>query len=304
MINLPYAFAMLFILVCVFLLAYSTREKKHRVGIKPAGALLLGMILFYMQGASILLLIPGIILFYFLGDFYGTRIGMYVSVVCIAFLLIASNYSPAWFVAQAAALGLLAGTGFRHTHKHRNDVKRETNRDLLQIFFGILLIALFFSQKLQLAETVALVFTVLGYLVANYVILSGNDALSNILKGLERNHTALGEGAQMLAIGTLVVIATLHAAVYIILVFIALYIGDSIATIVGINLNGTKLSYNKNKSVLGTFAYFGSVALISYPLIGWLGLLVGFVAAAAESISTPVDDNLFVAMILVFLMLL
>lgn len=304
MLNQPDAFAMLFILILVFLLFYSAGNKKHRVGMKPAAALLLGMILFYLQGANILLLIPGIVLFYFLGDFYGTKTGIYLALICMAFVMVASVYSPAWFVAQTAALGLFAGIGFKHTHRHRNNVKKETGRDLLQIFFGILLVALFLSQVLQFADTVVLVFTVLGYFVANYVMLYGRDPFSKILIGLERKDTALGEGAQMLALGTLIVIALLHVNVYVILVFAALYIGDSVATIVGINSKGARLPYNKNKSVFGTFAYFASIALITYPLIGLFSLPLGAIAAVAESMHTLIDDNLFVAIILVFVMLL
>ncbi len=299
-------YELLFVLASLGLLLYDVFQRERRTQeTKLAGALAIGIFALFVQNANILLLLPGVVIFYFMGRFYGKMKDVPVVLLAFAYVLIAWYYAAPQLIAQVALFGLLASSEIgMQTNKDRSNSKKEVRRDFVQIGFGILVLAAFFFLPMRNAEISILVFVVLGWMVANYVILYRKARFSKMLAGMERKNTILGEGAIMLGIGTLLIISVINFTPLIVIALGALYIGDAVATIVGVNFGKEKLFYNKNKSVLGAAACFAVVALIAFPFIGMEGLLVALIAAIAESIPTPIDDNLFVSIILAFVLLM
>ena len=72
----------------------------------------------------------------------------------------------------------------------------------------------------------------------------------------------------------------------------ALAAGDSAATIFGI-LGRHPLPHNRRKTWEGSLAFF-VFSLPASLFVGWIGILLAAIAAAVESLDTPVDDNLLI----------
>ena len=73
---------------------------------------------------------------------------------------------------------------------------------------------------------------------------------------------------------------------------VALAAGDSAATIFGIR-GRHPLPYNRRKTVEGSVAFF-VFSLPACLFVGWMGVALAAIAAAVESLATPVDDNLLI----------
>ncbi len=307
-INPLSIYQIFFVLSAILLLVWDMfRNEKVMQEAKFAVAIALCAFLLYVQGANQLLLVPGIVIFYFMGRFYGRIVDIPIALLAILYVFVASTYSSTSFVAEVALLGLLASIDFERqvaNNDNRGNVVIETKRDVLQFFFGIVLLGAFYFVPLQSAKMFTLLLLILGYVIVDFALMHKDGALYRFVHSMERRGTLLGEGAIMLGIGTLAVIAVLGSAVQIMIALSALFLGDSIATMIGINLKGPKLPYNTRKSIFGSLAYFIVVSLVAYQLVGGVGIVFGAVAAVAESMRTPIDDNLFVAIILVFLLLL
>lgn len=307
-INILGIYEIFFVLSTLLLLVYDMlKNERVMQEVKFVSVIVLSIFLFYVQGANALLFLPGVAIFYFMGRFYGRWDDLPIALLAMGYVLIASSYSSASLVAQVALLGLIASIDFGkiNTKKsNRGDAARETRRDILQFFLGIILIVAFYLISLQNATILTLLLLILGYIVADCALMRKDNAISLFIQNMERRGTFLGEGAIMLGIGTLVAMSILGSSAQIMIVLSALFLGDPMATIIGINFGGTALPYNKNKSVFGTVACFVVVSLVAFVLVGALGIAFGAVAAAAESIHTPIDDNLFVAIILTFFLLI
>ncbi|MEM3215565.1 MAG: hypothetical protein QXS17_01470 [Candidatus Micrarchaeaceae archaeon] len=203
--------------------------------------------------------------------------------------------------AQALLFGMLSGVAYVPIQKAAKKEKRvEISRDIAQIIIGIAAIALFAAMGIAADQTIVLLILLLTC-VGSYAMLRPRSAMSKYIAALEREGVALGVGAFWLAFGAVLAISFITNEAYLITVLIALFFGDSLATILGINFGRHTLFYNKNKSAEGTLAFFAIVSILAYPLIGIASLLFAAVAAITETAKIGIDDNISISLVLVLL---
>ena len=101
-----------------------------------------------------------------------------------------------------------------------------------------------------------------------------------------------GYGAFWYVAGTLLLALSLGNVNEIAAAIVTLAVGDSAATIFGIR-GRHPLPYNRIKTTEGSVAFF-VFSLPAYLFVGWMGVALAATAAAAESLGTPVDDNLLI----------
>lgn len=208
------------------------------------------------------------------------------------------------FIAQAMLVGLLSCiTNIKQYKNNVENRKVEVNRDFVHIAMGIILMAMFYFENISLSITVLMVVILGGILAISLGEIYKSSGLPSFMYKLERNGTALGHGALWLALGALLPVSFLSAN-NVLIVYSAIFIGDPVATIVGIHLGGRKLPYNKKKSIAGTVAYFLSTSIVSSFFAGPYCIVVGAVGAIVESMKLKLDDNFTVSLALVILILL
>lgn len=183
----------------------------------------------------------------------------------------------------------------------------ETRRDFVHIGIGIVLLAIFLILPFYYAVYITIIVIFLGYIYNSALVSRFSKSRHySILSSFERNVEIFGLGALYLAVGTAFLLGFIHNLHFVIIGIAALLLADPIATIVGMNVGGAKLFYNKKKSVLGTLAFFLVVTLVGYPFIGAYSVLFGAVLALVESVKIPFDDNLTIpiAMIIIYVIFL
>lgn len=298
-------------LVFVILLLYlfSIRARRmNRKALSFLGAfLLIGLALFMIEGVSPFMIAElelGILTFNgFLSGITPMRRNIYVSLSLLYIALI--HAVGLEFVAQALLLGILSGVTYIREYKSSIVNRRlETERDVIHIGMGVLLMLIFYFESWPVAITLLLLLILLGIFVISVAeIYSKNRRLAKSIYRLERNGATLGHGALWMALGSLVAVSFLGVN-NIMVVFAAMFIGDPVATIVGIHAGGKKLPYNHSKSVAGTTAYFIVTAAISYYFIGLYAIPIALIAAFVESLKLKLDDNFTVSFALTAVMLL
>lgn len=260
--------------------------------------LLASILLFWYEHASVAIPISGVIIFNAMISSYGKK-------ECYLFILIGALYSlfvyPAGLslLLQSVFMGMLSGSGIAATEKTHMQESTELKRNAVQITAGVFFILLF-AVNPNVGDSFMLAFVLLGSVFGNYVLSKKSSPVAKILYGFERNGVLLGSGARWLALGAIVAAAFLTTNMAI-AVFSAIFIGDSLSTLVGLRFKTAKLPYNKKKSVGGTLAYFFSVLFISYFFIGPLAIAIAIIAALVESQPLHIDDNFDVALVLALL---
>ena len=210
---------------------------------------------------------------------------------------------------QMFAIGTACGAVYRSglevlEREHRENRKIETQRDLVHILIGIIVLALFVFLNFYTTVYVLTTLILIGYIYNSALGNRKPGKLSGILKSLERENVLYGLGAVYLGVGAALLVGFIHNLHFVIIGVAALFFADPIATIVGVNLNGPKLFYNKKKSLFGTLAFFAVVSLIGYPFIGYYSLLFGLGLAIIESMKFPIDDNIMIAIVMIVLYVL
>jgi dolichol kinase len=267
------------------------------------GFILIGVVLSTVESANILFFLSIIVVFDLIAYTYGSYKGMLMILVGGAYLLMAYLIIPANLMAQAALIGMLSEVmGFKKSRNYAEDKRKETSRDLVQVGVGALIMLMFYYVQLYQAEISLIMLIMLGYLLANYAIINKSNSLAKFLRGLERRYTKFGHGASWLALGTLLAISFVSNTNYLITIFASLFIGDAVATIIGVRLQEPRLFYNKKKTVFGSIAYFIVVSAISYLLVKNLAFLIAAIAALIESLPIKVDDNFSVPFVLTLLL--
>jgi dolichol kinase len=170
----------------------------------------------------------------------------------------------------------------------------ELRRKLFHLFFGLFLIfILFYSGRMYLIIFLC-VFLFLGCIMIFVMQKGWKIPVADWLEEtFERKNVRFpGYGAFWYVVGALLVSILLSNAHEIAAAIVALAAGDSAATIFGI-LGTHPLPYNRRKTMEGSLAFF----IFSLPaclFVGWVGIALAAVAAIAESLATPVDDNLLI----------
>jgi dolichol kinase len=194
-------------------------------------------------------------------------------------------------------IGSVCGLLYRDFMKHDHNAKKkrsvETNRDVVQIFLGLVVFALLMMLDLPYAIYAVFALIIAGYAVNN--LFAGRGARSTyerMLAALERSNTTYGIGAVYLAVGTMLVIGFVGIKALMLFGIATLFFADSTATIVGMHLGRLRLPHNRSKTLEGTLAFFLVLALIGLPLIGVYAVPLAAALALIESVKSPLDDNL------------
>ncbi len=207
-------------------------------------------------------------------------------------------------IAQAMLIGILSSiTNIKEYKTGKDDRAVEVNRDVVHLTAGIALMAIFYFSEEAVAISALMVIILGGIVLISLGELHRRRRFPSIMFGLERAGTSLGHGALWLALGSLLAVSFLDTS-RVLIVFSAIFVGDPIATIVGMHFGKRKLPYNARKSTAGTVAYFVSTWLVSSVFAGVYGAFVGAIGAVVESMKLKVDDNFTVSVALVVFLLL
>jgi dolichol kinase len=180
----------------------------------------------------------------------------------------------------------------------------ELRRKLFHLFFGIFLIfLLFYSGRRQLIIFLGIVLF-LGIIM---ILLMQSGRKISIADWLEEtfereNVRFPGYGAFWYVVGALLLSIFLDNCSEIAAGIVTLAAGDSTATIFGI-IGHHRLPYNRRKTWEGSIAFF-VFSLPACLFVGWTGVALAGLAAIAESLPTPMDDNLLVPISVVVFFLL
>lgn len=292
-------------LIALSLLIYRAAKAQKAKELLPLALLgAFGIILALIQNANALLFFSILVVFDLIAFTYGSKEGFFLVLIGIVYLFLGSQNLSINIVAQAMLFGLISEFWqIKFNTKSQANRKVETNRDIVQIILGIIIIFIFYSVKMSYAEFSILMMIMLGYLTINYGAADGNSRFAKYMKNFERNFTKFGQGAAWLAIGALAAIGFVADTRYIMIVFFAIFIGDALATIVGVRFGKYKLPYNERKSIAGSLAYFVSMAIFPYILYGLFAIPLAIVATIVETLPLKIDDNFSVptALIIIYL---
>ncbi len=293
--------------VLLYMLWIRIRMFNTREGIFLFTAIIIGLLLFLFEQTNIYVILGlelGILTFNGLLNSHSPRMRTYYVSMSVLYLTLL-HWVGLLLLAQAMLIGLLSSiTNIKEIKSKNVNRKIEIERDVVHILAGIFFILLFYFESAPIAISV-LMTVILGGILAISVgeIYKGKGLIPQLMYRFERNGTTLGRGALWLALGALLPVAFLSSH-DVLLVFSAVFIGDPIATIVGVYIGGIKLPYNKSKSLSGTLAYFISTTAIASIFIGLSAIIIGAVGAIVESIKLKFDDNFTVSLVLVILILL
>ncbi len=179
------------------------------------------------------------------------------------------------------------------------DVKKEVDRDLIQVGAGIIILMLLFTMnQKEFRMTLSMAIFPL-YMIGNYYSMAPDTKLGKTLNFFERPTTPLGLGAIWFAAGILIALGIVNSVSILAIIIFVTTIGDSLATIFGSLVKSPKLPYNRKKSLAGFMAIFLFSGAFGFVLIGWQGLAIALLSAVVESISLhPLDDNFILPVIL------
>ncbi len=318
---LPEAYAVMTFLISAAFAALSLRRSflrgRYGDGLPVAAALAAAAAVAFASGAGsylyLSLYLAFAILFSSMPRHYASGSPLFY---VFALLSLAGAFAVGWSQALIPFVQMLGiGTVFGLIYsEHSANVKvherggklLETRRDLFQAALGVVLFAIFliFPLGISVAATAALF--VLGYLfngMAKSAAAGGVMSRAQAALGsLERKGAIFGSGAIYAGAGTMIVAGFIPSAHYILFGVAALFFADPAATIVGSHFGGRKLPHNRSKSIYGTLAFFLSLALVGYFLLGFLAVPFAAILAIAESVKWAVDgwavdDNVAISVI-------
>jgi dolichol kinase len=294
--------------IIIFALAYryeyKMEDKEKNALARVEIAAFVAMIVAGFFHINIIIFTIGAILFALLAHYYSSD-KQYV-LAAAAFLYVFVAYSTLLspeIIAGAAVIGIISQLRFQKSSGSKNNKEVEIRRDMFQILLGLIVIFIFYMFPKPYSALMITLAIIFGYIFAGIAASAthGNKAFELLAK-MEREDVILGAGAIWLAVGSLIVIAVLGNTSYIIPVITTIFIADSGATIIGISIKGPALPYNSKKTISGTLAYF-IIAALAFSLLGYIGILIAFIAAVAESLPVDIDDNLLVPIVLCALLI-
>ncbi len=171
----------------------------------------------------------------------------------------------------------------------------EIKRDIFQIAIGAAVILVILTYGVY-ARTIVFAAILLGLAYSNVVGRIHGVPFAGFLHSMERSRTTFGLGALYLAVGVAMILGMVASTDLILLSLIALFFGDSAATIGGTLFGSIKLPYNRSKSLQGLIGYFVVVAALGYFVVGVYSLIIGLMFAVVESMDLHIDDNLAIAL--------
>ena len=215
---------------------------------------------------------------------------------CAGYWLLHYGYTAIPII-QIFGIGMLISSlpiTSKNEAQSRKNKQLETKRDVAQIIIGIIVLGTVYFINYNLSLYLVLGYMLFGYML-NSIMASSNSTIAHVLKGFERNGVMFGKGALYLGVGTMIILGFISSKDIALASLSALFISDSVATIIGIRTK-RKLLYNKHKSIGGFIGYFISLSAIGYLFIGIYSVPFAFVLAFIESISSRIDDNITIAL--------
>ncbi len=294
-----YYLAPLVIIALFAYCAYAFRRKSDLLYL--VAFLAAGFALASLEGSDAGALLVGILVFGGAAATLGSKASYALLGVAAAYVFLLSG-APS-LIAQAALLGFLSRSRSFMEKGSTSDARRETRRDVVQILIGLVLVGVFALSDYAGAKLFLIAGVLLGLLLSDYAISRPKGGASRLLRSLERRGAAFGQGAMWLALGALLAISFLNRNESIALLA-SIFIGDAVATIVGVKYGGIALPYNRKKSVAGSAAYFAAALLVSFPFLGYAAALTSLAGALMEGLPSYLDDNFDTAVALAMLMLL
>jgi dolichol kinase len=176
----------------------------------------------------------------------------------------------------------------------RGNFRFELRRKLFHFFFGLFLIfILTFSGRINLIILLSIIL-IFGCIMIVLMQKGWKIPIADWLEEtFERENVRFpGYGAFWYVAGALLLALFLGSADEIAAAIVALAAGDSAATIFGIR-GRHPLPYNRRKTMEGSIAFF-AFTLPACLFVSWTGITLAAIAAAVESLDTPVDDNLLI----------
>ena len=293
-------------IVLFFVSLYRIRRMDKKGQVLIGLSIVIGFLLFYVQQVQIttlLLLEVGMLNFNGLLSDKSPRIRAAYVVICAVYVIMI-HYIGFMFIAQAMLLGILSVITKLKEYRNRIENKRvEVSRDVFHMVAGTFLMLMFYFETEPIAVTFQMLMILGGILAICITETFKDNRFSNFIFRFERNGAALGYGALWLALGSLFAVSFL-SKLYVLAVFSAIFLGDPVATIVGVHFGGAKLPWNHKKSIIGSAVYFAVTAGISMLFIPLpYAVLIGLAGAFVESLKIKIDDNLSVSAVLTVLLL-
>jgi len=176
----------------------------------------------------------------------------------------------------------------------RGQLDFEIRRKLFHALFGLFLIFILFYYGQNSLIIFLTLFLIFGSVMIVLMQKGRKIPIADWFEEtFERENVRFpGYGAFWYVVGTLLLALSLSNAYEIAAAIVTMAAGDSAATIFGIR-GRHPLPYNPIKTVEGSVAFF-VFSLPAYLFVGWIGIALAALAAVAESLATPVDDNLLI----------
>lgn len=177
---------------------------------------------------------------------------------------------------------------------------KEDQRQFFHIIIALSAIAVLAIYGRGMLMGATFFILLLGLLFVNLACLGKTNPLADwFIRNFERPGVRFpGWGSACYAAGVLLLTVFLTDANLLMASLLILGFGDALSTLVG-KRGRLALPYNKRKTLEGTAAFFLSSSLLSWFFIGPLAPVASALAAFAESLSLPVDDNILVPVVLI-----
>ncbi len=235
---------------------------------------------------------------------YTSRSFIYIGSVAVVLLItvtlhLSSNVSAGMALAIGVGISIslllsnnMRKNAFVNNQQRGNLSNVEVRRDILQILSGIALIFAFFVLP-QIYIKVTLVFLViLAIFLLNFSGIYRDSGLSKFIMSFERKNVQPGIGSLWYIAGVLLLMGLTGGTGALLVGVFCMAIGDSVATIVGMNIRTFRLPYNRKKSFGGFASMLLVTSLFAYFFFGAFYIIYAIIATVAESVSGyPVDDN-------------
>lgn len=168
----------------------------------------------------------------------------------------------------------------------------EIFRDLLQISVGVVIITLMIFWSHLLVELILVAGMLIAIFILDMIALHETMKISKLILRMERNNVKPGYGTLWFLAGLMLLISLSPQWKLVEIGVFAMAIGDSLATIGGINMGIKKLFYNRKKSIGGFMAMLIPTAIFAFIILGPSYIFVAVLATILESVSGyPLDDN-------------
>jgi dolichol kinase len=176
----------------------------------------------------------------------------------------------------------------------KEEIEREVRRQVFHAVLGLVLLAIVFYLGRRYVVGFLGFVLLGGSLIINWRVLGSKMPLVQWFEEkFERDATRFpGYGSAWYVVGALMLAVFLKDPGQIAAGVVMLALGDAVSTLVGI-LGTHKLPYNEHKTVEGTIAFFFA-SLLACLFVGLPAVPLAFLAAVAEGLPLPYDDNIVV----------